>query len=127
MFDDTNVSDAIRSFTKEGFSHAVDGSNDGVGTILWDNPSASGLPTYAQIKTKATELAVDNAKNALRQTRDMMISMSDWMGNSDVPITDAWKTYRQALRDITETITDDSVRWAMANDWNHSSWPTKPS
>tara|TARA_E500000305_G_scaffold48499_1_gene37906 strand:+ start:63 stop:443 length:381 start_codon:yes stop_codon:yes gene_type:complete len=124
---DTNVVDAIRSFTQEGFSQAVDGSNDGVGTITWDNPSASGLPTYAQIKTKATELSADNAKNALRETRDMMISTSDWMGNSDVTITDAWKTYRQALRDITETITDDSVRQAMADDWNHSSWPTKPS
>ena len=127
MFDDTNVFYAIRSFTKEGFSHAVDGTNDGVGTITWDNPSASDIPTYAQIKTKATELAADNAKNALRQTRDMMISESDWMGNSDVTITDAWKTYRQALRDITATITDDAVRQAMADDWDHSSWPTKPS
>ena len=124
---DTNVFDAIRSFTKEGFSHAIDGSNDGVGTIIWDNPSASDIPTYAQIKTKATELSVDNAKNALRETRNLMMTESDWMGNSDVTITDAWKTYRQALRDIPATITDDAVRQAMSDDWNHSSWPTKPS
>ena len=124
---DTNVFDAIRSFTKEGFSHAIDGSNDGVGTIIWDNPSASDIPTYAQIKTKATELSVDNAKNALRETRNLMMTESDWMGNSDVTITDAWKTYRQALRDIPATITDDAVRQAMSDDWNHSSWPTKPT
>jgi len=127
MFNDTNVCDAIRSFTKEGYSLGVDGSNDGVGSIVWDNPSASDLPSYAQIKTKATELSADNAKNALRETRDMMISTSDWMGNSDVTITDAWKTYRQALRDITATITDNDIRQAMSDDWNHSSWPTKPS
>ena len=39
----------------------------------------------------------------------------------------AWDNYRQALRDITATITDDSIRDAMALDEAHSSWPTKPS
>lgn len=120
-----NIDDSIKTFTQEGYSREV--TPDGVGVIVWDNPSASGLPTNDQIISKAKTLASDNAKNALRQTRDMIISQSDWMGNSDVPITDAWKTYRQALRDITATITDDAVRQAMADDWFHSSWPTKPS
>ena len=32
------------------------------------------------------------------------------MGNSDVTMTDAWKTYRQALRDITsQTPADDTL------------------
>ena len=57
----------------------------------------------------------------------MLIQESDWMANSDVTMSDAWKTYRQALRDITATITDDTVRKAMSDDINHSSWPTKPS
>ena len=65
--------------------------------------------------------------NALRQTRDFLISQSDWMGNQDYNMTDAWKTYRQALRDITTTITDNDTRYAMADDINHPSWPTKPS
>lgn len=125
--DDTNVFHAIRSFTQEGFSIAVDETNEGVGTITWDNPSASDIPTYAQIKAKAIELSVDNAKNALRQTRTQKLTDSDWMGNQDVTMSDEWKTYRQALRDITTTITDDDVRQAMANDWQHSSWPTEPS
>ena len=41
------------------------------------------------------------------------------MGNSDVTMSDAWKTYRQALRDITDTygsMSDDGF-----------SFPTKPS
>ena len=121
----SNIDDAIRTFTQEGYSRSV--PLDGVGTITWDNPSASGLPTDEQIIAKAKTLASDNAVNALRQTRDLLISQSDWMGNQDYNISDEWKAYRQALRDITTTITDDAVRFAMADDINHSSWPTKPS
>ena len=49
------------------------------------------------------------------------------MANSDVTMSDEWKTYRQNLRDITTTVTDDSVRYAMGDDISHSGWPTKPS
>ena len=121
----SNIDDAIRTFTQEGYSRDV--PPDGVGTITWDNPSASGLPTDEQIIAKAKTLASDNPVNALRQTRDFLISQSDWMGNQDYNMTDAWKTYRQALRDITTTITDNDTRYAMADDINHPSWPTKPS
>ncbi len=124
---DQNIFDAIRSFTQEGFSWTHDGTNEGVGTLHWDNPSASGLPTYDQIKTKAVELSADNAVNALRVKRNELIQVSDWMANSDVNMTDEWKTYRQALRDITSTVTDDNVRNAMAIDEDHSSWPSKPN
>ena len=121
----SNMDDAISTFTQEGYSRDV--PPDGVGTITWDNPSASGLPTDEQIIAKAKTLASDNPVNALRQTRDFLISQSDWMGNQDYNMTDAWKTYRQALRDITTTITDNDTRYAMADDINHPSWPTKPS
>ena len=39
----------------------------------------------------------------LREKRNSMLSKSDWMANSDVTMSDEWKTYRQALRDITKT------------------------
>ena len=52
-----NIDDAIRTFTQEGYSREV--LEDGVGTIIWDNPSASGLPTDDQIITKAKELSVN--------------------------------------------------------------------
>ena len=121
----SNIDDAIRIFTQEGYSRSVPPVGDG--TITWDNPSASGLPTDEQIIAKAKTLASDNPVNALRQTRDFLISQSDWMGNQDYNMSEAWKTYRQALRDITTTITDNDIRFAMADDINHSSWPTKPS
>ena len=52
----------------------------------------------------------------LRDERNKRISQSDWMANSDVTMSEEWRTYRQALRDITNTYTslDDVV------------WPEKP-
>ncbi len=35
-----------------------------------------------------------------REARDGLLAETDWMANSDVTMTDAWKTYRQALRDL---------------------------
>ena len=120
-----NIDDAIRTFTQQGYSREV--TTHGVGNITWDNPSASGLPTDEQIISKAKELSASNAINAMRETRNMIINESDWMANSDVTMSDEWKTYRQNLRDITTTVTDDSVRYAMGDDISHSGWPTKPS
>ena len=119
-----NVDDAIRFFTEEGYSRKVD--EEGIGEIFWDNPNASGLPTEDQIIKKATELSADNDINDLRKTRNEIIRERDWMANSDVTMSNEWKTYRQALRDITKTVTDDAVRKSMSDDRNHKSWPTKP-
>ena len=56
----------------------------------------------------------------LRRQRDALLVETDYMGNSDVTMSDAWKTYRQALRDITsQTPTDDSL--------SNITFPTKPS
>jgi len=56
----------------------------------------------------------------LRSQRDALLAETDWMGNQDYSITDAWKTYRQALRDITDTTPSDD---ALSN----ITFPTKPS
>ena len=56
----------------------------------------------------------------LRQERDWLLQKTDYMGNQDYSITDAWKTYRQALRDITDTTPSDD---ALSN----ITFPTKPS
>ena len=56
----------------------------------------------------------------LRQQRDQLLAETDWMGNSDVTMSSAWSTYRQALRDITsQTPSDDAL--------SNITWPTKPS
>ena len=55
----------------------------------------------------------------LRDQRNNLLAETDWMGNSDVTMSDAWTTYRQALRDITtQTPSDDTL--------SNITWPTKP-
>ena len=39
----------------------------------------------------------------LRNERTLLLSETDYMALSDVTMSDAWKKYRQALRDITKT------------------------
>ena len=56
----------------------------------------------------------------LRNKRDILLAETDWMGNSDVTMSNDWKTYRQALRDITKT---EPVDMALSN----ITFPTKPS
>jgi len=64
--------------------------------------------------------AVDRAMDVLRTTRTRLLEETDYLGNSDVTMSDAWTTYRQALRDITSGV--DSVEKA-----ENVTWPTKPS
>lgn len=61
--------------------------------------------------------ADDRTAAAVRQQRNTLLSETDWMANSDVTMSDEWRTYRQALRDIpTQEGFPNSV-----------TWPTKPS
>ena len=56
----------------------------------------------------------------LRRQRGLLLVETDYMGNSDVTMADAWKTYRQALRDITSQTPSDDVL-------SNITFPTKPS
>ena len=54
----------------------------------------------------------DRLMETIRQERTGLLAECDWMGMSDVTMADSWKTYRQALRDITKTYkTLDTVKW----------------
>ena len=56
---------------------------------------------------------------SLREQRNNLLAETDWMGNSDITMSTAWKNYRQALRDITsQTPSDDTL--------SNITWPTKP-
>ena len=57
------------------------------------------------------------AEELFRAERDSRLAQSDWMGLSDTTMTDAWKTYRQALRDLP----------ANTSDYANPTWPTEPT
>jgi len=69
------------------------------------------------VDAAATELATESAWSSLRTKRTKLLAESDWMANSDVTMSDAWRTYRQALRDLP----------ANTSDAANPVWPTKPS
>ena len=51
---------------------------------------------------EAYRLNIDaQASESIKNTRNSLISKSDWMGCSDVIMSDEWREYRQELRDIT--------------------------
>lgn len=62
--------------------------------------------------------ADDRAAVEQRKKRNELLSETDWMANSDVTMPDSWKTYRQALRDLST-----HSNWPNLED---SDWPTKP-
>ena len=52
----------------------------------------------------------------VRNERDLKLQETDWRASSDLTLSDAWKTYRQALRDVP-----------TQSDPFNITWPTKPS
>ena len=61
--------------------------------------------------------ADDRNATDIRSKRDNLLSKTDWRASSDLTMSDEWRTYRQALRDITS-------QEGFPND---ITWPTEPS
>ena len=66
----------------------------------------------------------------LREERDVLLSETDWMVarsiETGVAISDAWKTYRQILRDLPAS-SSPSLNQYYDLDFSSVTWPTKPS
>lgn len=94
---------------------------DGNGPTIdkW-NIKDKAKPTTEQLDALDTKAkARDDQKELenVRIERNRLLAETDWMCFPDSPtMSDAWKKYRQDLRDITKTATSlDDVKW-----------PTKP-
>ena len=44
--------------------------------------------------------SIDHLKSQKRIDRNELLAETDWMANSDYNMSDEWKAYRQALRDL---------------------------
>lgn len=91
---------------------------DSDGNAIFMDPSEwpSNL-TWANVKAQHDANLAGDAVRILRVLRNDKLAESDWMANSDVAMTDAWKTYRQELRDLPATTKDPS----------NPTWPTEPT
>ena len=82
-------------------------------------------PTETEINSKISEL--DNAEpmRLLRIERDTRIGLTDWRASSDLTLSNAWKTYRQALRDLPAKATP-KLNSDYQLDLTSVTWPTEP-
>ena len=82
-------------------------------------------PTETEVNSKISEL--DNAEpmRLLRIERDVRIAKTDWRAGKDVTLSTAWRTYRQALRDITTQTPKLDSNYEL--DLTSVTWPTEPS
>ena len=74
-----------------------------------------------ELKALYEQDAIDFPKHlweVLRRERNRRLTETDYLALSDtVEMSDAWKTYRQALRDLPVNTSDPE----------NPTWPTKPS
>ena len=87
--------------------------------------SSQTKPTETEIYSKISELDNAEAMRLLRIERDIRIAKTDWRASADLTLSDAWKTYRQALRDITTQTPKLDSNYEL--DLTSVTWPTEPS
>ena len=68
----------------------------------------ANIPTEAEILTGKWV--------GVRALRNAKLAETDWRAGSDLTLSDEWKTYRQALRDVPTQSDPDNI-----------TWPTEPS
>ena len=88
--------------------------------------SSQTTPTETEINSKISELDNAEAMRLLRIERDTRIAKTDWRASSDLTLADAWKTYRQALRDLPASATP-KLNSEYELDLTSVTWPTEPS
>tara|TARA_B100000700_G_scaffold147518_1_gene164349 strand:- start:1 stop:375 length:375 start_codon:yes stop_codon:yes gene_type:complete len=121
-----DITHALQSL-KTGAEWALRG--DDYSGLEWLDKSQT-KPTEDEINAKVTELNNAEPMRLLREERDRLIGQSDWRivkaKETSTNIPAAWKTYRQALRDLPASSTpklnsDDNL------DMSSVTWPTPPS
>ena len=108
----------------ESFRKVI-GADENGSAIESADPKDWGV-TYAQVAGEKTLLQSREPMRLLRVERDRLLVETDWMGNSDVTMSSAWKTYRQELRDLPAN-SDPKLASDGTLDMSSVKFPTKPS
>ena len=78
-------------------------------------------PPKEESEAKLKELVDAQPPKELRQERDRRLQAVDWVATraftTDTPVSEEWKAYMQALRDLPATTEDPK----------NPEWPTQPS
>ena len=117
-----DITDAIMSL-KPGAQWVLRGTS--YSGLEWLD-SAQTKPTEIEVTNRLTELIESEPMRLLREKRDEIISKTDWRASSDLTLSDAWKTYRQALRDLPASASP-KLNPDYELDLTSITWPTEPS
>ena len=92
--------------------------------------SSTTKPTEIEINNKISELDSLEAMRLLREERNQLLSETDWIVTKSietgVAMSNDWKTYRQALRDLPAS-SSPSLDEYYDLDLTSVTWPTVPS
>ena len=80
--------------------------NEGVISIAYWNDSLGSEPTKSELESASEDAEKTVKFKSIREQRNQLLSETDWMANSDVTMSDAWKKYRQDLRDLPASNAD---------------------
>ena len=121
------------SFSRAGVSDSFLSTNNVVELVEWlditepdqkltkvDAYLDSGKAYSVKVETCTDEEKTANITkqwSSIREERNERLDDTDWRASSDLTLSDEWKNYRQALRDITTTQSDPY----------NITWPTPPS
>ena len=87
-------------------------------------------PTEQEVKAKIIELDAAEPMRLLRKERNELLSKTDWMVTrsieTGVAMSNDWKTYRQALRDLPASSSPSLDEFYDLN-FSSVTWPTEPS
>ena len=117
---------------KIGIEHAIRALHpDAQFTMVDDDITewhSSGItqPNRKELNAKVTELQNAEPHRLLRIERNRRLQATDWRASSDLTISNDWKSYRQALRDLPALSTpkldsNDNL------DLTSVEWPSEPS
>ena len=91
----------------------------GAERLLWEDEGDA--PVQADLEAEKPVIKNILGFQQLRYNRDKKLAETDWVvtkaNETGVAESEAWKTYRQALRDLPSNTTDPF----------NPTWPTKPS
>ena len=100
--------------------------------LQWSEDNTKTKPTKSALEAKIAALDAAEPMRLLRIERDKRLRETDFLALGDVTMSDDWKTYRQALRDLPATQTPvlidqenelDELEIGIKN----VTFPTKPS
>ena len=99
--------------------------------LHWDESNTVEPPTQEEIDAEIEIIRVEAINFWLRRQRDRLLYETDWIVTKYTelgqPMPEEWKNYRQALRDITENISDIVIDPHDSTMLGNVNWPEKPS